>query len=94
MIPQLSNVWDDLFHVFLFGTGGWLGLLVILAIIVLVTYKVRYSGFLFVIVSVFIGITYLSNVSVNSNLLWGAIIMFLTALYCVIISTYEVVKRG
>lgn len=96
MIEHLiMNTWDDLFSVFLYGGGGWLGLIVIMSIIVLVVYKVKLSGMLFMVVSIFIGITYLENVAVNSNLMWCAIMMFLTALYCIFLTIYAVYeKRG
>lgn len=86
----LLSIWSDLFNEFLYGTGAWIGCICLLAIIILVTTRVKYSGMLFTVVSIFLGIMYLDNLAVNSNFMWIAIIMFLTSLYCVYFSIHNV----
>lgn len=71
----VSVAFDELF----FGTGAWLGLLLLLALIMVLSAKIKYSGVLMLPVSIFLGIAYLDN-----DLFWHGIIMFFCAVFVVI----------
>jgi len=68
---------EEIFNELFFGSGGWLGLLLLLTIIVLLGIKSKVLAVLFIPLSIFLGITYLQNVDPSSNLMWGGILMFL-----------------
>jgi len=75
------NEAQNFFYELFFGYGGWLGIVLIVALILLVTIKVKYSGVIFIPLSVFIGFWYFDNASVNSNFIWCGIIMLLMPIF-------------
>ena len=54
---------DDLFAALLFGSGAWFGLLLIIAVCLLVSYQVKYSGVFFTLFLIFLGYQYLTNIT-------------------------------
>jgi len=78
-------MWSEIFTEFLYGSGAWLGLTVILTLMIIATAINRWASLLFLPVTLFMGIAYLINVPVDSNFLWGALIMFMGSLYCLIL---------
>ncbi len=73
---SVEIAFDELF----FGSGSWLGLLLLLTIIILLSAQSKFVGGLMIPVSVFIGISYLSYPS----LMWNALIMFLCSIMILI----------
>jgi len=71
------NEAQEFFQELMFGSGAWLGLILILGLMILITYKVKEAGFAFLLISIFLGIEYFNNVSASSNFFWSGIIMFL-----------------
>lgn len=72
------GVWADLFQELFFGIyGGWLGAIILMALILVVSYKVKYAGLVFIPSSLLIGMWYLDYVNVNSNLVFNAILFFI-----------------
>lgn len=69
-MSTIAEVFEELFY----GSGMWLGILLILAMVIGISLKTRYSGVLMLPVCIFMGINYISNGT--GNQLWGAIIMF------------------
>ena len=59
-----------------FGTGSWLGILLLLSIIVVLALKNRFIAVLMIPVTLFLGIDYLDN-----GLMWNSIIMFLSSIF-------------
>lgn len=78
----MAGEFTEFFNELLFGTGAWLGLILIVAIIALVTAKEKLTGGIFLPIAIFIGIEYFMNVPSNSNFMWAGIIMFVMAIYC------------
>lgn len=70
----------DLFNELLFGAGAWIGLSILVALSIVIAEFTKYGGLIFIIIDLFLGIEYLTNVSVNSNFMWSGIIMFLVAI--------------
>lgn len=83
---------QEFFTELMFGSGAWLGLLLIVAIMVLVTAKTKIGGLPMLIIGIFMGIEYFNNVSVSSNFFWSAIIMFLISPLLALYSAYRMVK--
>lgn len=64
------------FEALLFGSGSWLGILLLVSIIVALLLKWPYIGALLLPVTIFVGIEY-----VGKDLAWHSIIMFLTGIF-------------
>lgn len=72
------TVWAELFKELFFGTyGGWLGAIILMSLILVVSYRIKYTGLCFIPVSLLIGMWYLDYVDVNSNLVFNAILFFM-----------------
>lgn len=63
-----------------YGSGSWLGLLILMVFIVSLCLAQRYWGLLMLPVTVYLGIDYL----VYPTLMWNAIIMFITSVFVII----------
>jgi len=68
----------------LYGSGAWLGLILIVTIIVVTSHRNKYLALIFIPVTIFMGISYLNNVTLNSDLTWMALIMFITSTFLLI----------
>lgn len=71
---------EDVFKELLFGSGAWLGLIIILVLIIGASERSKYAGACFIPVSLFIGIMYFDNVAVNENFMWAGVIMFIATI--------------
>jgi hypothetical protein len=78
-MSDIELVFTELFY----GSGIWLGLLIILSIVVALSYKSRYAGALCLPVTVFMGIDYITNY-VDQYQLWASLIMFSASLFLVL----------
>ena len=78
---------DDFFTSLFYGTGSWLGLLLILSLVVGLTFAWKYMGLVMLPVTVLFGITYFSN-----NLGWHGLIMVFTAIFILGKLTYDAQK--
>lgn len=74
-MSSIALAFQELFY----GAGAWLGLLLLLAIIIVLSVRVRYAGLLTLPICIFLGIDYLTN-----DLLWNALIMFFASIFIVI----------
>lgn len=75
-MSDVQLAFEELF----FGAGSWLGILLLLAIIAVLTLKNRYLGVLMIPVTLFLGIDYIDN-----GLMWNGIIMFLASVFVLFI---------
>lgn len=76
-IKQMPNEAQEFFQELLYGEGAFLGLILILTIVILVTYKYKNAGIIFIPITLMMGLQYLANISTSSDFMWCAIIMFL-----------------
>lgn len=83
----------EFFNELMFGSGAWLGLILIVTIMLLVSAKTKMGGIFMCIISIFLGLEYFSNVATSSNFMWSAIIMFITGTILGLQSGYRVVKE-
>ena len=67
---------DEAFESLFFGSGSWLGLMLLLILALTMLLKWRPSGVLFMPIMIFLGIDYLTN-----NLGWEALIMFFSSIF-------------
>lgn len=80
MMSSIEQTFYELFY----GSGIWLGILLLLAIVTGLSMRFKYAGLLCLPVTIFIGIDYITNSGGNQNLLWASIIMFFTSIFLVI----------
>lgn len=77
-MSSIAEVFSELFY----GSGIWLGLLLILAITLGISLKTRYGSILTLPVLIFMGINYLTEGS--GTQLWAAIVMFFASIFTVV----------
>ena len=73
----ISTAFDEL----LFGSGFWIGFMIITAFALGISYRFKYSGVVFEVVLFFLALEYLEEIAVSSNHLWGAIMCFVEMLF-------------
>jgi hypothetical protein len=86
-VPSEASTWFD---EMLFGTGFWLFIIIILAIVFSVVWVVPYSGAIFLPVCVFLAIEYFSKIETSSIHMWGAIMMLFASVYIIIVMTMKI----
>lgn len=70
----MSGEFQEFFEELLYGSGAWLGLILILSIVLIVSLKVKYSSALFVPIMIFLGLFYLENVSESADFIYSVFI--------------------
>lgn len=85
---------DELFTALLFGSGAWFGLLIIVAVALLVSYTVKYSGVFFTVFLMFLGVQYLSRITNTDYLnVWFLLITWGLASLCAYLFYEDVTKK-
>jgi hypothetical protein len=74
-MSEIAIAFDELFY----GSGMWLGLLLLIAIIIGISLKAKWAGIITLPATVFMGINYLTE-----GLMWHAILMVLTGVFIVV----------
>ena len=72
------------FYELFYGSGKWLGILLLLSIVITLIIKSRYASILVLPVTIFMGIDYLSIPNPSQSNLWCAIIMFFASIGIII----------
>jgi hypothetical protein len=83
----------EFFNELLFGSGAWIGAIIIVSIVALTTLRAKLSGVIFMPICIFLGIEYFNKISSNSNLMWIGILMFIMAIYCLTMMIMEVQQK-
>lgn len=93
-IPEPEEpFWKQFFYEFFFGSGSWLGLIIMLGLIFTVTMKAKLSGIVFLPITILLAHYYFDNVPSNSNFMWSGVLMLCTCVYCVLICGYGIKER-
>lgn len=87
-MTDVTTALNDLFNVLFYGSGAWLGLLLMLLLIFGLIIKYPKAGLLMLPVTVFLGINYLNN-----DLGWHGLIMFLTSTFIMFDFAYSAHKH-
>jgi uncharacterized membrane protein SirB2 len=75
---------DDVFNTLLFGSGSWIGLLIIVVFIIVLSGATKIVGkVISVPICTFLGIEYLSKTNETPHLAWHSLIMFLMVIFIV-----------
>jgi len=90
----MSGEFKEFFEELLFGSGSWLGLIVIIAIIVLVTAKEKFSAVIFLPITILLSIHYFQNVSPSNDFMWSGVIMLIMTIYCLVMVSWGVKEYG
>lgn len=85
-MSEITEIFTELFY----GEGAWLMLILFVAMILVISIKVKYSVVIFIPISIFLGLNYLDNASASNNLLWCALIMWILPLFLIL---FEIQKR-
>ena len=80
------SVVNEALEALLYGSGSWLGILIILAFVVALILKWKYAGVLLFPVTLFLGLDY-----IGQSLNWHAMIMFFTTVFMLVVS-YKKIK--
>jgi len=80
---------EELFTELFFGSGCWLGAIILILFIYVGAYLNKYLRLLFIPVSIFLGIWYINNMGLNTDLQWIALIFFITPIILVIMLIKE-----
>jgi uncharacterized RDD family membrane protein YckC len=79
------GVIDDFFNALLFGSGSWIGLLLIILLVSILAMMRKYSGkAIGLIVCGFLAVEYLGRTNVTPELAWHSFIMFVSAIFLVL----------
>lgn len=78
VVPSEASDW---FKELFYGSGKWLTLVIMLAIVIAVSTVYPYGGVFFLPLTIFLGIDYLRNIPVSSDFMWGAITMMFVSIY-------------
>lgn len=80
MVLKMAGEFIEFFTELFFGSGAWLGLILILAILFVVAYTVKYSSVIWILVLIFLTFEYWDQVggeiSIQSSFVWAIIICF------------------
>ena len=74
-MSEISEVFTELFY----GSGSWLGILILLSIIIALSLKIKWGAVLMLPIVIFLGIEYITE-----DLLWNGLIMFFSGIFILI----------
>ena len=88
ILGLVSTEIEDLFTELFFGAqGAWIGFILLASIMMVVTLKVKWSGILFSVASVFIAIMMVdaATLATDSNLWWIVIMYFILPFFLILL---------
>jgi len=74
----MSGEFEELFQELFFGSGAWFGLIIIVSLALIVSFRVKYSGVVWTIILLFITLEYLENIAVSDNFMWASVVTIVT----------------
>ena len=80
------------FNQLFYGTGKWLTLIIMMAIIIAVCSKFPLGGTLFLPITIFLGFDYLRNVPSNNEFIWGALMMICTSIFILVMAIRKAMR--
>jgi len=78
------ETWDNFFTQLMFGTGQWIGAICILALILVVCWKIKPAAFLFLPLTWLMGLEYIETVSSTEPFFYVAIIMMALPIFLIV----------
>lgn len=77
----MAGEFIEFFTELMFGSGAWIGLMLILGFMFVVAYKVRLTSVLWIFILLFLNLEYWGQIggeiSIESNFMWSIIITYL-----------------
>ena len=80
------------FNQLFYGTGKWLTLIIMMAIIIAVCSKFPLGGTLFLPITIFLGFDYLRNVPSSNDFIWGALMMICTSIFILVMAIRKAMR--
>lgn len=81
---------DDAFNSLFFGSGWWIGAVIVYSICLVIAYKVRFACNFMWIITLLFGINCLSSADSDSMAMWGFPIGFFVSLVIVVMAVENV----
>lgn len=72
---------SEFFTELLYGVGSPIGILLLVSLMLLVSLADKRAGILFIPFSLIMGVSYLSNIAVDSNFMWFSLLMFISTIF-------------
>jgi len=98
MVLNMAGEFIEFFTELLFGSGAWIGLMLILGFMFVVAYKVKYTSVLWIFILLFLNFEYWGQIggeiSITSNFMWSIIITYVAMLLMAANFIQAIRKRG
>lgn len=72
---------EEVFNELLFGSGAWIGLILVIGICLLISSRIKYSGSIFMLILIFLSFEYWGRITATSMHAWFVIICLLGVLF-------------
>jgi len=82
----------EFFTELMFGSGGWLGFILIVILLASITYKVKEAGYISLVIAVFMALEYFENVDPSTNFYWSGVLMLIFGVSLAVSSVYRAVS--
>lgn len=79
-VKKMSEA-SEMFTELLFGSGAWIGLILIMSVSLLVVYKIKYSSILFLIIFIFLGWEYFAQITSTTMHFWYFLISMIMCIF-------------
>lgn len=83
--------WDELFNQLLYGTGSWIGVILTIGFMAIVTKITRWSSIVFIPILLFMGVDYFNKLASNSMFMWNGVLCFVG---CLVLALITVTSEG
>ncbi len=87
-----TSVIAQWFNELFYGSGKWLTLIIMMAIIIAVCSKFPLGGTLFLPITIFLGFDYLRNVPSSNDFIWGALMMICTSIFILVMAIRKAMR--
>jgi len=83
----------EFFTELMFGSGAWLGFILIVILLTGITYKVKEAGYISLVIAVMMAFEYLENVDPTTNFYWSGVLMLIFGVSLAFSSVYREVHK-
>ena len=87
----------EIFDELLFGSGAWIGLMLILGFMFVIAYKAKYTSVLFLLILLFLNFEYWGQIGyaidVTSNFMWSIVISYVAMVFMGLVLYHDIKHR-
>ncbi len=96
MLNGASNMLE-IFDELMFGSGAWIGLILILGFMFVVAYRAKYTSVIFILILLFLNLEYWGQIGyqidVTSNFMWSIVISYVAMGFMGVIVYHDLKAR-